>query len=210
MLLGPIDAVLSGTGINFAAVLLLAQLWWAFLLRGVLGILFGVVVILFPSIGLVAVVALFAAWALVGGVQSLITAWRSRGQKDWWVGILEGLVGIAAGVIAILLPEAASLALLFIVAGWAIVVGVLQIWMAIRLREQITGELWMGLSGLVSILFGLLLVIFPGTGILSVLLLVGIFSVLMGVAMVLLGWRLRDIRAQAQRQNEYAERGLPG
>ena len=133
--------------INFAAVLLLAQLWWAFLLRGVLGIIFGVVVILFPGIGLVAVVALFAAWALIGGISSLIGAWRSRGQKEWWVGILEGLVGIVAGIVAILLPPAAALALLFVVAAWAIVIGVLQIWMAIRLREQITGELWMGLSG---------------------------------------------------------------
>ena len=193
---------------NFAAVLLLAQLWWAFLLRGVLGIIFGVVVILFPGIGLVAVVALFAAWALIGGISSLIGAWRSRGQKEWWVGILEGLVGIVAGIVAILLPPAAALALLFVVAAWAIVIGVLQIWMAIRLREQITGELWMGLSGVVSILFGLLLVIFPGTGILSVLFLVGLFSILMGGAMVLLGWRLRGIRAQAIRQNEYAERGI--
>ena len=194
--------------INFAAVLLLAQLWWAFLLRGVLGIIFGVVVILFPGIGLVAVVALFAAWALIGGISSLIGAWRSRGQKEWWVGILEGLVGIVAGIVAILLPPAAALALLFVVAAWAIVIGVLQIWMAIRLREQITGELWMGLSGVISILFGLLLVIFPGTGILSVLFLVGLFSILMGGAMVLLGWRLRGIRAQAIRQNEYAERGI--
>ena len=196
--------------INFEAVLILAQLWWAFILRGVLGILFGVVVILFPGIGLLAVVALFAAWALVGGVQSLLGAWRSRGQKDWWVGILEGLIGIAAAVVAILLPAAASLALLFVVAGWAIAIGVLQIWMAIRLRERITGEVWMGLSGVISILFGLLLVIFPGTGILSVLFLVGIFSILMGVAMLLLGWRLRGIHDQARRLNEYGERGLPG
>jgi uncharacterized membrane protein HdeD (DUF308 family) len=196
--------------INFEAVLLLAQLWWASILRGVLGILFGVVVILFPGIGLLAVVALFAAWALVGGVQSLLGAWRSRGQKEWWVGILEGLIGIAAAVVAILLPAAASLALLFVVAGWAIAIGVLQIWMAIRLRERITGEVWMGLSGVISILFGLLLVIFPGTGILSVLFLVGIFSILMGVAMLLLGLRLRRIHDQARRQNEYGERGLPG
>jgi uncharacterized membrane protein HdeD (DUF308 family) len=195
--------------VNFAAILVMAQLWWAFVLRGVLGIIFGVAVILFPSIGLVVVVALFAAWALIGGISSLVSAWRSRGQREWWVGVLEGLAGIAAGIVAILLPPAAALALLFVVAGWAIVVGVLQIWMAIRLREQISGELWMGLSGLVSIVFGLLLVIFPGTGILSALLLVGIFSIGMGVAMVLLGWRLRGIHSQARRQNEYAERGLP-
>jgi uncharacterized membrane protein HdeD (DUF308 family) len=195
---------------QFVSVLLLAQLWWAFILRGVLGILFGVMVIVFPGIGLTAIILVFAAWALVGGASSLIGAWRSRTQRDWWVGLFEGLAGLAAGIVAILLPAAAALALLFIVAGWAIVTGVLQIWMAVRLREQIRGEVWMGLSGLISILFGLFLVIFPGTGILSVLLLVGLFSILMGVPMVLLGWRLRSIHSQAQRQNEYAERGLPG
>lgn len=202
--------VWNGMTIQFAAILLLAQLWWAFILRGVLGIVFGVAVILFPGIGLVVVVALFAAWALIGGVSSLVGAWRSRGQKDWWVGVLEGLAGIVAGIVAILLPAAAALALLFVVAAWAIVTGVLQIWMAIRLREQISGELWMGLSGVIAILFGLLLIISPGTGILSVLVLVGIFSILMGIAMVLLGWRLRGIYSQARRQNEYAERGLSG
>jgi uncharacterized membrane protein HdeD (DUF308 family) len=196
--------------INFKAMLLLAQLWWAFILRGILGILLGVVVIVFPGIGLSAIILLFAIWALVGGASSLIGAWRSRGRQEWWVGIFEGLAGLSAGVVAILLPAITALALLFIVAGWAIVTGVLQIWMAIRLREQISGEVWMGLSGLISILFGLVLVIFPGTGILSVLLLVGVFSILLGVPMVLLGWRLRSIHAQAQRQDEYAERGMPG
>jgi uncharacterized membrane protein HdeD (DUF308 family) len=196
--------------VPFAAILVLAQLWWAFVLRGVLGILFGVAVILFPGIGLVVIIALFAAWAVIGGASTLISTWRSRAHRDWWIGIIEGLAGIVAGVVAILLPSAASLALLFVIAGWAIVIGVLQIWMAIRLREQITGELWMGLSGVVSVVFGLLLVIFPGTGILSVLLLVGLFSIAMGVAMVMLGLRLRRIRQQAVRQGEYAERGLSG
>jgi uncharacterized membrane protein HdeD (DUF308 family) len=200
----------KGMTSQFAAVLLLAQLWWAFILRGVLGILFGVMLIVFPGIGLTAIILLFAVWALVGGASSLIGAWRSRSQREWWVGLFEGLAGLAAGVVAILLPAAAALALLFIVAGWAIVTGILQIWMAIRLRDQISGEVWMGLSGLISILFGLLLVIFPGTGILSALVLVGIFSILMGLPMVLLGWRLRGIHSQARRQNEYAERGLSG
>jgi uncharacterized membrane protein HdeD (DUF308 family) len=196
--------------INFAAVLLLAQLWWAFLLRGVLGIIFGVVVILFPGIGLVAIVALFAAWALLGGISSIVAAIRSRGQKHWWVGILEGLVGILAAVLAVLLPATVPLALVILIAAWAIITGVLQIWMAIRLRERISGELWMALAGVVAIAFGVLLLIFPGTGILSVLLLVGIFSLAMGATMVLLGLRLRRIREQAVRQGEYAERGIAG
>lgn len=194
--------------INFEAILVMARLWWTYVLRGALAILFGVIVILFPGIGLLAVIALFAAWAVVDGISSLIGAIGSRGQKDWWVGILLGLVGLAAGIGALLWPGITAIALLYVVAAWAIVSGVLQIWLAIRLREKISGELWMGIAGVVSILFGLYLVIFPGTGLLSVLLLAGLFAIAIGVAMVLLGFRLRRIHSQATEQGEYAERGM--
>ena len=196
-------------GMNVVAVLGIARLWWAFLVRGILGIAFGVVLVLFPAIGLVAVVALFAAWAIIGGVSALIGAWRSRDLRDWWFHLLEGLVGVAAGLIAILWPGLAALGLLFIIAFWAIVTGLLQIWIAVRMRDQIRGELWLALSGVIAVLFGVLLVIFPGGGILSVLLLAGLFSIAFGGAMVILGFRLRRLHAQAVRQHEYAERGLP-
>lgn len=195
--------------IDVVAVLGLARLWWAFLIRGVLGIAFGVIVILFPGLGVAAVVALFAAWAIIGGASSLVSAWQARSHPNWWVGLLEGIAGVVAGIIAILLPAAAVFGLLFVIAGWAIVTGILQIWFAIRMRDQIRGELWLGLSGAVAVLFGLLLVIFPGTGILSVLLLTGVLSLLFGTTMAILGFRLRRLHQQAVRQNEYAERGLP-
>lgn len=195
--------------IDIVAVLEIARLWWAFAVRGILGIAFGVVLVLFPGIGLVAVVALFAAWAIIGGVSSLVAAWQARAHRDWWVGLLEGVVGVAAGLVAILAPGLAALGLLFVIATWAVLTGILQLWFAIRMRDQIRGELWLGLSGVVAILFGLLLVLFPGTGILSVLLLAGLLSIAFGAAMVMLGFRLRSIHQQAVRQHEYAERGLP-
>jgi uncharacterized membrane protein HdeD (DUF308 family) len=138
-----------------------------------------------------------------------VTAWQGRQQKNWWVGILEGLAGVAAGVIAIIWPDLTALALLFIIAFWAIVTGVLQIVLAIRMREQIRGELFLGLAGLIAVLFGLVLVINPGAGLLSVLWLLGIFAIAIGAAFFLLGLRLRRVFDQARRQNEYGERGLP-
>jgi uncharacterized membrane protein HdeD (DUF308 family) len=196
--------------INFSVAIILARLWWLFLVRGILGIVFGVVVLLVPGIGLIAVLALFAAWAIVGGVTQLISAWRQRGQPNWWVGILEGLAGIAAGVIAILWPTPTAIALLFLVAAWAIVTGLLQIWMAIRLREQIRGELLLALAGAVSVVFGVVLILSgPTVGIMSLLWLVGVFAIAIGATFFLLGLRLRRIYERAKQQNEYAERGLP-
>lgn len=194
--------------LNFTAAITTARMWWAFLLRGVLAVIFGVVVLLFPGIGLTTLVLFFAVWMISDGLAELIGAWRTRGQKNWWVGILEGIAGLAAGVLAVLLPGLTSLVLLYLVAAWAIVTGGLEIYAAIKLREEITGELWMGLAGLLSVLFGLYLIVFPGAGILSLLWLAGVFAIAFGVFMLLLGWRLRGIHEQAKSQGEYAERGI--
>lgn len=194
--------------LNFTGAITMARMWWAFLLRGVLAIAAGVFVLLVPGIGLAALILLFAAWMIADGVAELIGAWRTRGQKNWWVGILEGIAGMAVGIVAVVVPGLTAVVLLYLVAAWAIVTGVLEIYAAIKLREEITGELWMGLAGLLSVLFGLYLIIFPGAGILSLLWLVGIFAIAFGAAMLLLGWRLRGIHQQARAQDEYAERGL--
>jgi uncharacterized membrane protein HdeD (DUF308 family) len=195
-------------GINFTAAIILARVWWAFVLRGILAIVFGVIVLLVPGIGLIAVLALFAAWAIVGGAAELVGAWRIRGQRQWWVGVLAGLVGLAAGIIAIVWPDRTALALLFVVAAWAIVSGLLQIWIAIRLREQISGELLLAAAGVISVIFGVVLLINPGAGILSLLWLVGVIAIAIGGMLFLLGLRLRRIFEQAKQQNEYAERGI--
>jgi uncharacterized membrane protein HdeD (DUF308 family) len=195
-------------GLNFTAAISLARMWWAFLLRGLLAIAAGIVVLLVPGIGLSALILLFAVWMIADGVAELIGAWRTRGQKNWWVGILEGIAGLVVGIIAVVVPGLTAVVLLYLVAAWAIVTGVLEIYAAIRLREEITGELWMGLAGLLSVLFGLYLIVFPGAGILSLLWLVGIFAIAFGAFMLMLGWRLRGIHEQAKAQGEYAERGL--
>jgi uncharacterized membrane protein HdeD (DUF308 family) len=193
---------------NFTAAIVLARAWWTFVLRGIIAILFGLVAFILPGIALVTLVALFAAWLLIDGVAGLATAWSMRGQGGWWVPALEGVAGLLAGALALIFPGMAALALLYLVAFWSIVTGIVEIWAAIRLRQQITGELFMAAAGLISVLFGLYLVLFPGTGILSLLWLVGIFAVLFGIALIGLGWRLRGIFQQARRQNEYAERGM--
>ena len=177
----------------------LARWWWTFILRGVLAIAFGVLAFFAPGLGIAVLVGLFAAWALIDGATNLVAGFRSRGRdRSWWLAILEGIVGIIAGVIALLFPVYAAEALVLIIGVWAIITGIFEIVAAVRLREQITGELWMGLAGLASILYGVVLFLFPGAGVLSLVWLIGGFAIVFGVFLVALGWRLRRINEMAK------------
>lgn len=177
----------------------LARWWWTFIVRGLLAIAFGVLAFLAPPLGIAVLVALFAAWALVDGVSGLVAGIQTRGiDRSWWLEVAEGVVSIAAGVIALVFPEYAATALVVIIAAWAIVTGVFQIWMAIRLRRVIQGEVWLGLAGLVSVLFGVILLVFPRAGALSLVWLIGSGAIVFGVFLVLLGWRLRGINEMAK------------
>ncbi len=177
----------------------LARWWWTFVLRGVLAIAFGVLAFFAPGLGIAVLVGLFAAWALIDGVASIIAGVRGRGiDRSWWLEILEGIVGIIAGLIALLFPILAAEALVLIIGAWAIITGIFEIIGAIRLREQIRGELWLGLAGLASILFGVVLFLFPRAGALSLVWLIGGFAMVFGVFLVILGWRLRGIDRMAR------------
>jgi uncharacterized membrane protein HdeD (DUF308 family) len=177
----------------------LARWWWTFVVRGVLAIAFGLLAFLAPAWGIAVLVGLFAAWALIDGVTGLVAGIRTRGiDRSWWLEIVEGLVSIAAGVVALVLPAAAAQALVIVIAAWAIVTGAVEIWTAIRLRRVIEGEVWLGLAGAASILFGLVLFLFPGAGALSLVWLIGSAAIVFGVFLILLGWRLRGVNEMAK------------
>jgi uncharacterized membrane protein HdeD (DUF308 family) len=172
----------------------LSRWWWTFILRGLLAIAFGVLAFVAPVWGIAILVALFGAWALIDGVTSVWTGIRTRNvDRNWWLEILEGLVSVAAGVIAFAMPDFAAEVLVILIAVWAIVTGVLQIWAAIRLRERIRGEFWLGLAGVASILFGVILLVFPAAGALALVWLIGSGAIAIGVFLTILGWRLRGV-----------------
>ncbi|MBI5670155.1 MAG: HdeD family acid-resistance protein [Chloroflexi bacterium] len=176
---------------------LMTSNWWSLLLRGLAAIVFGILVIAFPGAALSTFVILFAAYALVDGVFTIIAAIRNRQQERWWVHLLEGIVSVIAGILAIAYPGITALVMLYIIAFWAILTGVFEIWAAIQLRREIEGEFWLGLGGALSILFGVLLILFPGTGILTVLWLVAGYAIAFGVVMIILAFRLRGIQNQS-------------
>ena len=173
----------------------LAQNWWAIVLRGVCAVLFGIGAFVWPGITLAALVLLYGAYALVEGVLAVAAALAGRrpGTFPWGV-LLAGLVAIVVGVLTILMPGVTALALLYLVAAWAVVRGVFEIVAAIQLRKEIENEWLLGLSGLLSIALGLFLWMAPGAGILALLWWVGATAIVFGVLTIVLGFRLKGLK----------------
>ena len=147
---------------------MLRRYWWVIALRGLLAIIFGVLTFTWPALTADALVLLFGAYALVDGIFATIAGFQSRGRETrWWAGLLEGLAGVAIGVITFVWPGVTALALLYLIATWAVVTGIFEVWAAVQLRREITGEWLLVLSGLASLVFGVLLIVQPGVGVLA-------------------------------------------
>jgi uncharacterized membrane protein HdeD (DUF308 family) len=171
---------------------LLSQYWWVLLLRGIVSILFGVVAFAWPGLTLATLVLFFAAFVLVDGVFDVFHAFSGRGENDhWWVLLLEGVLGIAFGVITWVNPGVTTLVLLLFIAFWAMATGTLRIIMAIRLRKEIQGEWWLVLSGAASMLFGVIVLARPGAGALAMLMFIAAWATVVGVFLVILSFKVR-------------------
>ena len=169
----------------------LAQNWWTLALRGLAAVIFGILAYVWPDITFTVLVLFFGAYALWDGVFALIGAFRTAGERRWML-VLEGLVGIAAGIVTFIWPGAATLAILTIMAAWAIITGIFEIIAAIRLREEIEGEWLMLFSGLLSVLFGIALAIWPAAGLVAVTWMIGAYAIIFGILLIGLGFRLRN------------------
>jgi len=176
-----------------------ARKWWALALRGVIAIIFGILAVIWPAITLLTLVLLFGAYSFVDGVLAVIAGIASRQRSDrWWAVLLEGVAGIIIGLLTFFWPGVTALVLLYLIAAWALITGVLEIVAAIQLRRVITNEWFMILSGVVSIIFGLLLIIFPGAGATGLVWLIGIYAIAFGVLLVILAFRLRSMTGEAR------------
>ena len=173
--------------------------WWTLLLRGGIAVLFGVLLFALPTLTLASIIIFFGAYALVDGVFNTVSALFSVGKYEgWWVSLLGGLVSIVAGTAVMTWPGLTALSVLWLIALWAVATGILQIFAAFQLRRDIDGEWFMGLGGALSVLFGVLLVVWPSTGIVTLLGLVGIYAVVFGVVMVVLSFRVRGAHKAIQ------------
>lgn len=171
-----------------------ADTWWAMVLRGIAAIAFGVLAFIWPQITLTALIFLWGVYALVDGAFSIAAGIRSHGEyKRWWLLLVEGILSIAAGVVAFVMPGITALVLLILIAAWAIVTGVFEIAAAIQLRKEIKGEWLLALAGVASVLFGIAMFVNPAAGALAVVWLIGAYAVVFGALLIALGLRLHNL-----------------
>ncbi|HQU49700.1 MAG TPA: HdeD family acid-resistance protein [Casimicrobiaceae bacterium] len=173
----------------------LGDAWGWILLRGVASIAFGAMAILWPGLTIVVLVVMWAAWAFVDGITSLVTAYTARdGGKPIWPLVLNGVLGIAAGLITFFAPGVAAVTLLVFIAAWAIVTGVLEIVHAIRVRKSISNEWMLILSGVLSVVVGLYMLSSPAGGALAIIWVIAFWSILFGVLLCSAAFRLKKAR----------------
>ena len=180
-----------GIGLGSAMVHALAKNWWLLLLRGIAAIVFGLLAFAWPGLTLLTLILFYGAFALVDGVLAIVAAITGGAPAPrWWLAIV-GLLGIAAGLLTFLMPGLTAVVLLLFIAGWAIATGVLEIIGAIKLRKEIDNEWLLILGGIISVLFGVSMMVAPGAGALALVWVIGAYSVVIGAIFVALAFRLR-------------------
>ncbi len=168
--------------------------WWIVLLRGILMVIFGLIALVSPGIALLTLVWVFGFYAILDGISAVVIGIRARGEPHWVWTIIQGVVSVLAGLIALVWPGVTALALLFVVAFWAIMLGIGEIAGAFASRKNGSNAWgWTLGAGVLNVVFGIALLIWPAGGILTLVWLVGIFTLAGGIALILLAFRVRSL-----------------
>ena len=172
--------------------------WGWVALRGAVAVLFGIFAFLWPGKTLSAVVLVFGAYAFADGILSLVAAFKVRDQgRPFWSLVIVGLLGIAAGAAALFWPGMTALLLVTFIGAWALVMGIFEIIAAIRLRKEIQGEWLLVLSGVLSVLFGLAVLLQPGAGALALIWVIGAYAFFFGILLLVLAFKLKGLGGRA-------------
>lgn len=168
------------------------SLWWLVLIRGILGVLFGLFALFVPGLALLALVYAYGFYAIMDGVVALLLGFRNRGMSHWGWHIAQGVVSVLAGIAALVWPGLTALVLVFIIAAWSIVLGITEIMEAFTARRLgSTSWGWLLATGILAILFGVVLVASPGAGALALIGFIGAFALLFGILVIVWAFRLR-------------------
>jgi uncharacterized membrane protein HdeD (DUF308 family) len=167
------------------------------LFRGIIAVLLGILILVWPRIALAVLVYLFGALVLVGGIIAVATALRYSHEQGWALLLVEGILGILAGVVAFAWPGITLLFFVFLIAAWAIVTGILEIVSAFMVPLGAGREWLLGLTGLVSIIFGILIAIRPIAGLFAIVWLIGIYAIVLGILFIVRYFQSRSLAVPA-------------
>lgn len=189
---------------------ILSRSWRRVAICGGALLLFGIIAAFWPGLTLMGLVIMFTAYALVGGFICITVAVQYRkSDESWWLLLLLGLLGMAAGIAAIMAPNLTALVLALVIGATALATGVINIAMAIRLRKVIRGEGLLFLTGFISVMFGVSVFLFPGTGALALAWLISIYAIITGSLLLMLAWRARSWKNDEEARQHEHDHGLP-
>ncbi|MCC6411728.1 MAG: DUF308 domain-containing protein [Saprospiraceae bacterium] len=172
----------------------MSRFWWMLILRGLVALLFAFFAFTRPEVTFTAMVVMLGAFFLADGLLALVLGWQMRGEDDeWWSVFLEGGLGVVLGLLALLRPDIGAATMVMFIALWCLLSGTFEFFAAIKLRKEIENEWMLGLAGLVSIALGVLMLINPTAGAISIVWWIGLYAAIFGVFFVLLGLRLRNV-----------------
>jgi len=169
--------------------------WWVFFVRGLAAIIFGALALVWPTQAWLALVLVFGAFAVLDGILTIIAGFDFKPYFDrWWAFLLQGVAGLAIGVITFIWPRPASQLLFYLVAAWAVITGIFEIMAATRIRLFIFREWSLISAGVFSILFGILMLLNPGAGLIGLVWLIGIYAIVFGMAQMIFSHHLHGLR----------------
>lgn len=175
-----------------------AGYWWVVLLRGIIAFLFGIAIFIWPGITLALLILMFAAFVLADGIMLAVHSLMSiKTDSRWWLRLLQGIVAVIAGIAVLMWPGLTALVLLYIIAFNAILGGAIQATTAILYRKAIRGELLLIAGGIMSVIFGALLLMYPLTGALALIKVIGIFEIFYGILLMVMSFDLLSMSKAA-------------
>ncbi|MBX3065277.1 MAG: HdeD family acid-resistance protein [Anaerolineae bacterium] len=173
----------------------LRSMWWGFLLRGVVAILFGIAAFVVPGLTIEVLVTLFGIFMLMDGIFAIVSVFAGQQASNWWITVIEGVIGVLLGIFAFIAPATVAGALVYVIAAWMIATGLMELLAAIRLRKVIENEFWLGLAGILSIVAGVFVVLNVVAGALAIIWAIGGYAIVFGIFMIMLAFRVRSMPA---------------
>jgi uncharacterized membrane protein HdeD (DUF308 family) len=171
--------------------------WWVLTLKGVLLIIFGIIAFMNPGVTFAILLTWFGVFLIIDGVLSLINVLSNwKGAEDKWMFVLEGLVNIVLGILIFRAPAAYTIVAVFFMGFWSIFSGVSRIALAIQLRKEMTGEGWLALSGVLGILFGIIIISNPAIGVATFMYVLAFFALAIGLLLVLLSFKVKNVKSK--------------